>query len=153
MVEDGVDPGAEYVVNAFRNRLNIRYLPVNAALGRCMVGNLGLEAAQTDYVCFLDDDDYFFAEHLEVMACLIEEQPGCGLFVTGSVEARCKTDPENAEKFHYLSKRNSSGKLHLVDFFQGIRSRFRQLCSGANCSSNMVGLTNPWMHWKIGISG
>lgn len=119
VVEDGVDPGAEYVVNAFRNRLNIRYLPVNAALGRCMVGNLGLEAAQTDYVCFLDDDDYFFAEHLEVMACLIEEQPGCGLFVTGSVEARCKTDPENAEKFHYLSKRNSSGKLHLVDFFSG----------------------------------
>lgn len=118
VVEDGETPVSRETAESFAGRLDLQYIAVGTGAGRCRAGNIGLEHAQTEYVCFLDDDDYFFAEHLEVMACLISEHPDCGLFAAGSVEARCKAE-KNPAHFTYLGKKNLSGDLRLVDFFAG----------------------------------
>ena len=117
VVEDGENPVSESAVRAFQDRLDLEYIPACASLGRCRAGNVGLEKATTEYVCFLDDDDYFFADHLEVMACLIEENPDCSFFAAGYVEGLCEADPDDLTKFVYREKRNHSGDLRLVDFF------------------------------------
>ncbi len=118
VVEDGEKPNAEYVVEKMKDRLSICYFPLNRAAGRCVAGNIGLQQAQTKYVCFLDDDDYFFAEYLEVMACLIEENPDCKVFCHGAIEGACDIDPRDSTKFEFVRKRNNARKqLNKIDFF------------------------------------
>lgn len=119
VVEDGVTSMSKSTVEKYRSRLNIGYHPLCAAKGRCKAGNIGLEHAKTEYVCFLDDDDYFFAEHLEVMACLIEENPDCGMFVASSVLGKCKVKKSDPTEFQYTEKHNHGKEIRLVDFFAG----------------------------------
>ena len=118
VVEDGENPKAEYVIEKMKDRLSICYYPLRRAAGRCVAGNMGLEKAQTDYVCFLDDDDYFFAEYMEVMACLIEENPDCKVFCHGAIEGACDIDPKDSTEFEFVRKRNNARKqLNRIDFF------------------------------------
>ena len=118
VVEDGRQPVAADTVRSMEGRLDIRYLALNEAAGRCRAGNIGIREAQTEYVCLLDDDDYFFAEHLEVMARLIEDHPDDGLFFAGSVEGACRYDSDDQTRFHFVRKRNNlHEELRLIDFF------------------------------------
>lgn len=116
VVEDGCDPVAAETVAAAGEWLDIRYLPANAQVGRCRAGNMGLEAADTEYVCFLDDDDYFFADHFEVMACLIEENPDCGLYLAGSIEGFCRNSKGTDYAFVEMIN-HAYTRLRPVDFF------------------------------------
>jgi glycosyltransferase involved in cell wall biosynthesis len=60
------------VISAFRDR-RIRYIPSGKKVGRCRAGNIGLENAAGDYINFLDDDDLFFADHLETLVSAVLE--------------------------------------------------------------------------------
>lgn len=66
VVEDGSDEG-EAVCAEFRDRLNVQYHRLTPAAGRSVAGNLALAKARGEWFCFLDDDDQFFADHLEVL--------------------------------------------------------------------------------------
>jgi LmbE family N-acetylglucosaminyl deacetylase/glycosyltransferase involved in cell wall biosynthesis len=46
--------------------LKVQYLPSLAA-GRSVAGNLALESANGRWVCFLDDDDLLYADHIETL--------------------------------------------------------------------------------------
>ena len=118
VVEDGENPVSEEVVRRAEGWLNIRYIAAHAQWGRCRAGNEGIRAAQTEYVCFLDDDDYFFADHFEVMASLIGHNPECKLFCAGAVEGRCLSLNDAQTEFRYTQKTNRTNeKLRMVDFF------------------------------------
>ena len=47
--------------------MNIRYFATGEKVGRSRAGNLGMEKASGRYLNFLDDDDLFFADHVEVL--------------------------------------------------------------------------------------
>lgn len=68
IVEDGGDTSQQTVqqLEARASLEKVTYLPLPKG-GRCMAGNAALEAAQGDLCCFLDDDDLFYADHLEVL--------------------------------------------------------------------------------------
>lgn len=51
-------------------RLSYERLPQST--GRAHAGNVGLERAQGSYIGFLDDDDAFYPEHVEVLASSLE---------------------------------------------------------------------------------
>ncbi|TAG48262.1 MAG: glycosyltransferase [Betaproteobacteria bacterium] len=72
VVEDGSDE-AQPVCQEFSDRLNVRYFRVDPARGRSAAGNLALEQATGAWLCFLDDDDLFFADHLEVLLQTVRE--------------------------------------------------------------------------------
>lgn len=44
-------------------------------LGRCQAGNAALELAHGEYLCFLDDDDLLYADHVEVLFNKLCDQP------------------------------------------------------------------------------
>jgi GT2 family glycosyltransferase len=66
VVEDGPERSRE-VIDAFRDRLNIRYQASGARVGRARAGNIALAAAAGEWMNFLDDDDVLFADHVEVL--------------------------------------------------------------------------------------
>ncbi|MDP3136494.1 MAG: glycosyltransferase family 2 protein [Burkholderiaceae bacterium] len=49
-----------------------------AKVGRCEAGNAALALAGGDLFCFLDDDDLFYADHLEVLVQALRGQPELG---------------------------------------------------------------------------
>jgi len=56
--------------------------------GRCMAGNAALAAAKGELVCFLDDDDLFYADHLEVLVNAWSEKPELGAVYGLAYEVR-----------------------------------------------------------------
>ena len=66
VVEDGPERSRE-IVDAFRDRLSISYSATGVNVGRARAGNLALAAARGEWLNFLDDDDLFYADHVEVL--------------------------------------------------------------------------------------
>lgn len=117
VAEDGAQPTAQSVVQEFENRLSICYLPANAHVGRCEIGNLALKAVKTPYACFLDDDDYWYADYVETVSHYLNTYPECGMFCSGAVLARVKLLNEDGSAYEMLSKEIYAVRnLSRVDF-------------------------------------
>jgi len=77
IVEDGGDihqKNCKQLCNDFK--LNYKYYPL-AKIGRSAAGNSGLENASGDYLMFLDDDDYLFADHIETIMSHLVNASDC----------------------------------------------------------------------------
>ena len=66
IVEDGIAVAEEMVEKEFSD-LNILYHATGEKVGRSRAGNLAMELAHGKYLNFLDDDDLFYADHVEVL--------------------------------------------------------------------------------------
>lgn len=65
-IEDGTCNAQSIILKEF-STLDITYIPLEENKGRSFAGNIGLQTSKGEYICFLDDDDLFFADHLEVL--------------------------------------------------------------------------------------
>lgn len=72
VIEDGENISEKIIKDEF-NDLNIIYKSTGKKVGRSKVGNIGLDLATGKYLNFLDDDDVFFADHIEVLVKQLEE--------------------------------------------------------------------------------
>ena len=79
VVEDGSDEG-QAVCAEFADRLDVRYFRITPGRGRSVAGNRALQEARGEWMCFLDDDDLFFADHLEVLLQTVREAQLKGAF-------------------------------------------------------------------------
>lgn len=89
VVEDGGD-SAQAQIHAYKQQAifeQITYLPLPKA-GRCAAGNAALAASKGELLCFLDDDDLFYADHLEVLVSAWAEKPHLGAVYGLSYEVR-----------------------------------------------------------------
>ena len=66
VIEDGPQT-SQAIVDEFRRRLVVRYRATGEKVGRAHAGNLALAEARGEWLNFLDDDDVFFADHVEVL--------------------------------------------------------------------------------------
>jgi GT2 family glycosyltransferase len=92
VVEDGGQgiESAKAAVDALRSSgvlAKVVYVPLPKS-GRCMAGNKALEAATGQLCCFLDDDDLFYADHLEVLVEEWLKQPQLGAVYALGYEVR-----------------------------------------------------------------
>ena len=74
VVEDGA-PKAERMIREEFDDLNIVYQATGKKVGRSSVGNRALSLATGQYFNFLDDDDVFYADHLEVLVGELTRHP------------------------------------------------------------------------------
>ena len=85
VAEDGA-PTAKTMLETEFSDLPIRYLNDGVRYGRAENGNRGLAAAQGELCNFLDDDDFFYPDHLELLVSVWSRHPEADL-VLGSAMA------------------------------------------------------------------
>lgn len=81
IIDDGSKDGTKQKISEFQNAKIKYFYQENAGVSAAR--NRGIQASSHDYVCFLDADDEWMSDHLDVLASLIEKYNGCGLYVTG----------------------------------------------------------------------
>ncbi|NET00665.1 MAG: glycosyltransferase [Sphaerospermopsis sp. SIO1G1] len=68
VVEDGSDEARDYLEQIGKNSKKLKVVyQSEPKLGRCHTGNIGLSLTTGQLIVFLDDDDLFFADHIEVL--------------------------------------------------------------------------------------
>lgn len=72
VVEDGVAISQKMIDEEY-SHMNIFYFATGDKKGRSVVGNIGLKKSTGKYLNFLDDDDIFYPNHIEVLVKAIEE--------------------------------------------------------------------------------
>jgi GT2 family glycosyltransferase len=79
VIEDGPDM-SRAIVDEFRDRLTIRYRATGERVGRARAGNIALAEARGEWLNFLDDDDLFFADHVEVLVDAVQRSGVAGAY-------------------------------------------------------------------------
>lgn len=87
IIEDGKNLSEEVIKKEFSD-LNIVYRATEEKLGRCKVGNIGMQLANGKYLNFLDDDDLFFADHVETLVQALQKHPDYKLAYSTSFETK-----------------------------------------------------------------
>jgi glycosyltransferase involved in cell wall biosynthesis len=66
--DDGSTDNTKEVTESFKNRLQLQYLWGENWGGPARPRNLGITAAQAEWICFLDSDDWWYPNKLEVVS-------------------------------------------------------------------------------------
>ena len=79
MIEDGPE-SSRAIVEEFADRLAVRYRATGARVGRARAGNIALAESRGAWLNFLDDDDLFFADHVEVLVDAVQRAEVAGAY-------------------------------------------------------------------------
>ena len=129
IVDDGSTDPTQEVVKSFTDpRIHYSFQQHQE---RSVARNKGIEMAKGQYLCFLDDDDYFFPEHLELLEQSIKKEAyPVAVFRTGMLIERqgqlTKTpnfDPEHFSNPVLFFLKNMAG-IHTLCFHQKIIQTF-----------------------------
>lgn len=96
VVEDGGNSAQAQVEDCEKRAVfeKVTYLPLPKG-GRCAAGNAALASAEGELICFLDDDDLFYADHLEVLVAAWSEKPQLGAVYGLSYEVKTEVISQN----------------------------------------------------------
>lgn len=109
IVDNASEDNTEEVVNSYRDS-RITFLKNDLDRERCFARNRGIKAAQGEYVCFLDSDDAYLEDHLQILYNEIQIRKRIGLYFTNAYETynfsdkkeRICPDLEQYNLFHYI---------------------------------------------------
>lgn len=87
VVDDGSTDGGADLVLSYVERFNVRLVRQTNA-GVSVARNRGVREASAEYVAFLDADDAWFPNHIEVLISLIQSYPVASLFSTSHMIER-----------------------------------------------------------------
>lgn len=96
VTEDGPDT-ARAMLKAEFSDLPVRYLNDGARRGRAANGNRGLAAAKGTLCNFLDDDDFFYPDHLELLVGFWCAHPEADLVLGSAMALFCLPDGTAAQ--------------------------------------------------------
>ena len=114
VAEDGEPVSRAMVEQEFAD-LPIHYLCTGTRQGRGKNGNMGLRAATGEYLNFLDDDDYFYPDHLELMAAKANEHPQADLILGCAMVM--KVDMQDETQWQYEVRDVHPMHFDRVDLF------------------------------------
>ncbi len=113
VVNDGSKDATMSVLEKYADNDKIRIINQENA-GVSVARNMGFEASTGEYIAFLDADDVWHSNHLEVMAELISKYPMAGLY--GTFTRTELVNGEVIEKAEYFGDRKEA--VFLEDFFE-----------------------------------
>jgi len=105
VVDDGSNDTTAKLIDSYASE-KLRYF-YQKNRGRSAARNLGIEMAHGEYVAFLDSDDMFLPQKLELQACELDANPSIGL-----VYSYAKNIDENGNYLSYHFEGNLSGWVY-----------------------------------------
>jgi len=102
VVEDGENKSENMIKEEFPD-LNVIYKATTEKKGRCIVGNIGMKLANGKYLNFLDDDDLFFADHVETLVQALFKHPEYKLAYTTSFESKIEVKTREPQ-YEYIEE-------------------------------------------------
>lgn len=72
VVDDASDIEMENIIRGVFHDPRIRVLRVDVSIGGAAARNIGMRAANGQFLCLLDDDDYYFPNKIEVLLPVLE---------------------------------------------------------------------------------
>lgn len=123
IVDDGSkDKTVEKVNEIIKQNHKVRLFKFEENQGRCAARNEGLKNAKGDWICYLDSDDVYYPDHLEVIAEMIEKNPNHKAFATSQhINGSRKED-------RIKNSSNSVIALSLNDFIEKNPLTANQIC-------------------------
>lgn len=82
VVNDGSTDNIQQVLAKYERLVVINQENAGVSAAR----NSGIHQAKGEFLCFLDADDIYFPNHLEILAGLIDKYPDCNFFCTSHIE-------------------------------------------------------------------
>lgn len=100
VIEDGSETAKCYIdeISSINKLTAVRYQSIPKG-GRCKAGNAGLAISTGQHINFLDDDDLFFADHIEVL--LQSALNNSKMVATYSVAWEVRTEVISKEEWQY----------------------------------------------------
>ena len=112
VVEDGGNT-METIVSKMTSSLNINFFGLDK-VERSVTGNYGLSQSTGKYCIFLDDDDLFFADHIEVLVESLVKNPKASASYSLAFQVPTKFLDEN--KKNYVEEGISTLKVFYQEF-------------------------------------
>jgi GT2 family glycosyltransferase len=115
VVEDGVASSAA-IVDEFAGRLRLDYHATGERVGRARAGNIALARARGEWLNFLDDDDLFFSDHVEVLVDTVLAKKVAGAYSLAWETQTVFQDRDSAqytEEMHLTPHRQPFDRLTL----------------------------------------
>ena len=104
VVEDGSNEAKDYMSQVSSNNAYLKVIyKEEPKKGRCHTGNVGLSLSSGRFIVFLDDDDLFFADHVEVLVETLLKNPDISAAYSTSWEVATKVNSLNPLKYTELS--------------------------------------------------
>lgn len=113
IVNDGSADNTDAVLEKYKNNNRVKYIK-QKNLGVSAARNRGIAEAKGEYIAFLDADDVWHKDHLEVMRGLIEKYPDAGLY--GSFTRTRFVNGKTAETCRFFETHDAT--VYLEDFFE-----------------------------------
>lgn len=120
VVEDGLPTAKQVAMEEFPY-LPITYHATMEHVGRGRAGNLGLSLAKGEYINFLDDDDYFYPDHLETLVSQAMQYPESDMILGCSAAMKTDADPTQLEN-------RQNAQLELIRFDRITVFTMAQMC-------------------------
>ena len=86
VINDGGE-SVQDIVDEFAGQVDIVHLPFDAANkpGRCGAANEGIEASTGEWICYLDDDDFYYPNHLETLMAAAKDSGAMCLYTDSNL--------------------------------------------------------------------
>ena len=139
IIDDGSTDSTQEVVEAFED-YRIHYV-YQEHQERSVARNRGIAMARGQYLCFLDDDDYFLSQHLFLLQkAILEQGKAIGVFRTGMLIER-KGQHQKTANF-----RAAQG-VHPVLFFLKNMAGMHSLCFHRDILAQLQ-FDRRWFHFQ-----
>lgn len=120
LVDDN-DPKSEFrkltkkKISQYLNLNNFKYIENSSNMGGCVARNNGVKHCQGEYICFLDDDDYFYKEKIKKqLNYMLMNELDVSFTASRTYDERTKEIIKEKRYFNFTENTNYL-KYHLVE--------------------------------------
>ena len=134
--------------------LPIRYFSTGEHVGRGKAGNIGIAQAKGEYICFLDDDDFYYPDYLAAHLSVFQQNPAAKLIFSSMMAAKASVVCSSPYQL-YIKELSPVifDHINLMDMCVKCRIPISGLCSIVACILLVVECERTLRGMKTGLCG